>query len=334
LTPSNGHDGSLSGVLNGNGGTLDYSQVTSPMTVNLASGSATNVDGGVAGGFRNIQAVIGNNRNTAVVGPNAVNYWNITGANRGNLAQAPHQTGSFTFSGVPSLTGGTGADTFAFVSGASLSGTLDGGSGTNTLDYSQYTGNIIVDLALHLASLVSQGAPGRVFAIANVTGSIGNDLLVGDANANVLMGGTGRNVLIGGAGPDTLDASQATGDNLLVGGRTDFDTALSALDAILAEWTRTDLGFSDRYSDLTSGSNSTGSPPLNVVSGTLVLLTAATDPASSNGTVHADSSPDTLIGSTRIDPLTGQRVHNGFFVDAVDTVVNLLASSDRSTSVT
>jgi hypothetical protein len=45
----------------------------------------------------------------------------------------------------------------------------------------------------------------------------------GDANANVLTGGTGRNILIGGSGGDTLDASRATSDNLLIGGRTDFD---------------------------------------------------------------------------------------------------------------
>jgi hypothetical protein len=38
----------------------------------------------------------------------------------------------------------------------------------------------------------------------DVTGSVGDDLLVGDANANVLIGGTGRNVIIGGGGGDTI----------------------------------------------------------------------------------------------------------------------------------
>ena len=49
-----------------------------------------------------------------------------------------------------------------------------------------------MDLSLGLASLVRQGAAGGVLNIANVSGSQGNDLLVGDANANVLLGGTGR----------------------------------------------------------------------------------------------------------------------------------------------
>jgi hypothetical protein len=43
--------------------------------------------------------------------------------------------------------------------------------------------------------------------------------LVGDGNANNLIGGTGRNVLIGGLGSDTLDASRATSDNILIGSR-------------------------------------------------------------------------------------------------------------------
>jgi hypothetical protein len=210
---------------------------------------------------------------------------------------------------------------------------VDGGGGTNALDYSNYTGNIIVDLALNLAGLVNAGSAASVFHIANVTGSVGNNLLVGDANANMLIGGTGRNVLIGDAGSDTLDASRSSGDNILIGGRTDFDTALAALDAIFAEWTRTDLGFRDRFSDLSTGSNGAGASPLNVANGQLILLTAATNPSSSNGTVHADTSPDTLIASNQNDPATGSRVHNWLFFDADDTILGFLSSSDHRTTV-
>jgi hypothetical protein len=168
-----------------------------------------------------------------------------------------------------------------------------------------------------------------VFHIANVTGSAGSNLLVGNANANVLIGGTGRNVLIGGAGSDTLDASRSTGDNILIGGRTDFDASLDALDAIFAEWTRTDLRFRDRFSDLSTGSNGAEASPLNLVNGQLILLTAATNPSSSNGTVHGDTSPDTLIASNQIDPATGSRVHNWLFYDADDTLIGFLSSSDH-----
>jgi hypothetical protein len=214
--------------------------------------------------------------------------------------------------------GDGGNETFAFQDlPPNIPMALDGGGGTNTLDYSQYVGDVAVDLPLGVAT----GLTGGISNIQNVTGSQGNDLIVGDANANVLTGGTGRNVLIGGAGPDTLDASGASSDNILIGGTTDFDTNLAALDAIFAEWTRTDLGFRDRFNDLTSGS----SGALNKVNGVLILLTPTT--------VHADSSPDTLIGTNQTDPGTGKRAHNWFFFDFDDVLVNFLASSDHKTKV-
>jgi hypothetical protein len=220
------------------------------------------------------------------------------------------------------LLGGTGDTTFALqgaVQNVSLS--IAGGSGVNTLDYSQYVGDVMVNLQLGTAT----GVDGGIQRISNVNGSIGNDLLVGDANANILVGGTGRNVIIGGAGGDTLDASRATGDNILIGGTTDFDSNPAALKAIFAEWTRTDLSYRDRFSDLTSGTNGQGATPLNQVNGQLILLTSST--------VHVDSSPDTLIGGNLIDPVTGKRVHNWFFDDADDTLVNFLKSSDHETKV-
>jgi hypothetical protein len=65
-----------------------------------------------------------------------------------------------------------------------------------------------------------------------------------------------------------------------------------------------------------------------------ILLIAATNPKSSNGTVHADTSPDTLIGSNQIDPAAGRRAHNGFFYDVDDVLVNFLSSSDQRRKVT
>jgi hypothetical protein len=60
----------------------------------------------------------------------------------------------------------------------------------------------------------------------------------------------------------------------------------------------------------------------------------ATNKTSSNGTVHADSSPDTLIGSNGIDPTTGKRVHNWFFDDADDMLVNFMKPFDHENKVT
>jgi hypothetical protein len=136
--------------------------------------------------------------------------------------------------------------------------TLNGGSGVNTLDYSRYVGDIAVDLPLGVAT----GFSGGISKIENVTGGQGNDLIVGDANANVLIGGTGRNLIIGGAGADQITGGG--GDNLLIGGTTAYDENLTALDALFAEWTSSD-SLATRMRDIRFGGGLNGSYYLNPV---------------------------------------------------------------------
>jgi hypothetical protein len=162
--------------------------------------------------------------NNTLQGPDTANTWQITGANAGTL------NGTVAFAGVQNLTGGAANDTFQFHTGGSLAGSINGGGGTNTLDYTAYQGNILVDLLLHTASLVGQG----VSNVANVNGSNGNSLIVGDANANVLVGGTGRNVIIGDVGSDKITGG--AGFNLLIGGITSYDTTPAALQALQVYW--------------------------------------------------------------------------------------------------
>jgi Ca2+-binding RTX toxin-like protein len=59
-----------------------------------------------------------------------------------------------------------------------------------------------------------------VSGIANVTGSQGNDILVGDQSANILRGGTGRNLIIGGGG---LNGSFVLNTDPTLGPVTVFD---------------------------------------------------------------------------------------------------------------
>jgi hypothetical protein len=168
-------------------------------------------------------SLVGNAQGTTTLqGPNTANTWQITGTNAGTL------DGTVAFSGVQNLIGGSAGNTFAFHTGGSLAGTLNGGGGTNTLDYTAYQGDILVDLLLHTASLVGQG----VSNVANVYGSQGNDLIVGDAGLNVLVGGTLRNVIIGDGGPDTITGGG--GFNLLIGGITSYDSGPNALQALQA----------------------------------------------------------------------------------------------------
>src|SRR5262249_7052558 len=114
------------------------------------------------------------------------------------------------------------------------------------------------------------------------TGSLGNALLVGDANANVLRGGTGRNVIIGGGGADQLFGGG--GDNILVSGTTAYDRNLTALTAIMSEWTRSGYNFHQRGDHLMNGGGLNGSFVLNA------------DPTQGPVTVFDDAAPDVLTG--------------------------------------
>src|SRR5205085_3461588 len=89
--------------------------------------------------------------------------------------------------------------------------------------------------------------------ILNVTGSSANNVLVGGGGTDRLLGGQGRDLLIGGAGQATLQAG--SGGDILIGGTTAYDNNAAALAAILAEWGRTDIGYTARMADLT---NTTG----------------------------------------------------------------------------
>jgi Ca2+-binding RTX toxin-like protein len=112
----------------------------------------------------------------------------------------------------------------------------------------------------------------------DASGSSANNVLEGGAGNDMLRGGSGRDLLIGGLGADLLVG--AGGDDILIGGTTDFDSNLTALNAVMAEWGRTDADYATRVKHL-SGTLSGG---LNGAT----LLTAST--------VHDDAAIDTLYG--------------------------------------
>jgi hypothetical protein len=235
--------------------TIDYSRaVVQLLTVTGGAGDDAVTVSSIPAGAT--VAVSGGGGSNTLQGPNTANTWFINGPNAGTIFA------TCTFIAMQNLTGGSANDAFVFKNGGSIAGHVDGGAGVNWLDYSQYTGDVTVDLAFNLASLVKLGAPGNVFNIANVTGSIGNNLIVGDANPNVLIGGTGRNILIGGAGADTIFGG---GGNILIGGYTLWDKNLVALDAIFVEWTSS-ASLATRRHALQFGGGLNGSYGLNGVS--------------------------------------------------------------------
>ncbi len=224
---------------------------------------------------------------------------------------------TFTIGGAAnaSIAGGTGKNTFKFITGGSLTGTLKGGSGiSNTLDYSGYaTSGVVVDLPLGSATAVNGGANGGISGIRNVTGSKnGGDILVGDANPNVLKALKGHNILIGGSGGgDTLTSG---GADILIAGTTSYDSNIAALQTILATWmTSTPANYSTVISTIMSN---TFADPLNT---STVFDSGASDVA------------DTLNGS-------GKATTDWFFAHTgttppPDDIINFKGTGDTVTSI-
>jgi hypothetical protein len=160
--------------------------------------------------------------------------------------------------------------------------TLNAGSGTNTLDYTGYAGNVLVDLPLGAATGFS-----GISNIYNVRGASGGpagsyNILVG-FGGNVLTGGTGRvNLLIAGATASTLIAGDS-GD-ILIGGTTNWDTDpqwQAAFTAIMNEWTQA-TPYATRWDHLVNGGG---------LNGPFLL-----DPTAGTGTVHSNGGGNTLTG--------------------------------------
>lgn len=98
---------------------------------------------------------------------------------------------------------------------------LDGGAGTDTADYLDAVGSVIVALASGVgerydATDTAVLGTDNLLSIENVTGGGFADVILGDNNANTLDGAGGDDNLRGGAGNDWLIGND--GDDLLRGG--------------------------------------------------------------------------------------------------------------------
>jgi hypothetical protein len=98
-----------------------------------------------------------------------------------------------------------------------------------------------------------------------VNGGTGNNTIVVQGSfpgiSITLTAGDGRNLFIAGGLPVMIQGG--AGDNILIGGSTQWDYDTTALAAIMAEWTRTDVDYSQRVYDLLNGGGLNGSYVLN-----------------------------------------------------------------------
>jgi hypothetical protein len=223
-------------------GLIGYNNVSS-LTINGGNGgNIFTLLGTAAGTLVTLNPGGGTN---ILVGSDLDNTWTLTAINAGMLTGAAYGS-AFPFAGFANLTGGAAGDTFLFSDGGGITGTVNSGGGTNTLDYSAYTANVLVNFQTSTAT----GVGGTIANFQNATGGAGANLLVGNGG-NVLTGGTGRNILIAGAIASTLIGGND--DDILIGGTTIYDTDFVSLQALLAYWAGPDDN-DTRVANLTSGS--------------------------------------------------------------------------------
>jgi len=224
---------------------------------------------------------------------------------------------------VETLLGGSGNNTFRFEDTASFGGTIVGGSGSNSLDLSEYTSGMTIDLVAGTALKAGGGIlVGSFTQIANVESGSGDDILTGTAGANRLSSGSGDDRLYGLGGDDTLLGGE--GDDLLEGGAgsdhldggagqdaVSYATSTQAVEISLADGQGGDgFGSSDTFAgfeDLTGSAfddTLTGDGGANRIDG-----------GAGDDTLDGAAGDDVLIGGSGTDTLTYADADAGVTVD-------------------
>lgn len=226
--------------------TVDFSASISAVSINLDT-------------FTNVETVNGTSISDTIVGSSGDDDFTVTGAIDSGTVLSGGVTTAFV--DFENLQGGSGNDSFAIADTLGLTGAIDGGADSDTLDYSAWTTDVSVNLATGSATNIG----GTVSGIENATGGSGNDMLTGDAGNNVLTGNGGNDVLADGAGDDMLDGGTEDDTYLLTPGSSDILNDVSGTET---------LDFSNASAGVTIDLDST--MPQDVFGGNLVTLNSGT----------------------------------------------------------
>ena len=281
LTGGSGNDsfvlanGSLTGTLSGGGGTDSLTANNTSNTWSIQTADGGNVDGVFT--FTGIDNLIGGNGtdifllnggsisgqidgsagNDALSANNTANTWNISAADAGNVG------GVNGFVGIENLNGNLDVDDFLFTSSGSISGTVDGGGGIDSVDLSALSDPVVTDLS---------GS-----GYANIERFIGNN-----SNSTLIGANAPNSWIIDGSNDGTLNAISFVDFTSLTGG-SDVDTFAFSSGGVLAGGI--DGGASD---DTLSGDNTANSWDIS-----------ALDAGQLNGSGY--SNIENLVGNADVD---------------------------------
>lgn len=214
--------------------------------------------------------------------------------------------------GADRLCGGPGND---IVRPGKGSDRASGSFGVDTLDYSDSTVGVTVDLQNKI--VLGSGNSEVIAGFENATGGSGNDTLLGTSGPNVLDGGFGSDVLEGRAGNDTILGG--TGNNTSIEGPgNDFTSHVEVIDYANAPGpivANTDLGASTGFGDDTFEvvTGLYGGPFDDSLVATVVIGRGGDDllrgdearGGDGNDTLIGDGNGAILIGGAGNDVLTG-----------------------------
>ena len=191
--------------INGGGGTNSIiGPALGAMAWSITGSNAGSINPGAGStAFTSIQTLTGNSAADTLTGPAAGGTWTISALNGGSLMGT-------AFTGMENLVGGNGPNTFAINDGFGITGSLTGGSATNTLDYSAYTGAVAFNLALGTATNIGGG----VSNITEIVGGQAGNTLTGQNNVPVIfrfaqMPAPGSTVIGGTNASNTLSLATA-----------------------------------------------------------------------------------------------------------------------------
>jgi Ca2+-binding RTX toxin-like protein len=221
------------------------------------------------------------------------------------------------------LTGGLGDDTYVVVANTAQGSDQlveSSGGGSDLISFATTTVGVTVNLgvtttqtvnanySLQLSDAVAFEMVVGSSAADSLTGNAANNLLFGGAGNDTLLGLAGRDMLFGGSGIDTVNGGDD--DDVIVGGLVSYyneSTKVlnrSAAQAVMAEWARTDLDYTNRISNLRNGSGLNGSSKLD--------STALTNDSNAVDTLLGGAGEDWFwkyTGDTSTDLQTGEQVN-------------------------
>jgi Ca2+-binding RTX toxin-like protein len=207
------------------GDTVSYANGTVGVRVDLVSviGWGGEAQGDLLDEIENIDGSQGSDTLSGTAGANTLAGWGGDDVLLGRAGDDVLRGGG----GNDRIEGGDGADDLYGDAGddtlydsslpdASVQQIIDGGSGTDTADYSLYSQNIYLDLRNGIGgvgnlTLVSiENLTGTAFDFDTLIGNAGSNVLYGLGGSDTLRGEGGDDVLRGGAGADQLNGGAGT----------------------------------------------------------------------------------------------------------------------------